>query len=699
MTIVAPRRGRIYTEHVFLRELNQDLRSLKGTGPATLKALSQLGIRTVADLLLHLPRDYEDRTRMIPFSHFAEGPVYTNARVLRHEWFGYGRMRTLKLVVADESSEAALLCFNRPFLEQMAPVGALVQIYGKFQFKYGEIQSSAFEIRRIGSSQPPETSLTPRYPLTEGLNQMTLRKLIALALDRFGSHIEDELPAAILEKYHFPGKAEALRSIHFPHSPEEARKAHDALAYEELFYFQLGIALRIHSRRQKNVLRTPSQGILAKRLEERLPYTLTTDQKSVLSEIVEDMHKPYPMARLLQGDVGSGKTIVALLAALHAVERGGQVAIMAPTELLARQHAQTAAHLVEPLGVRLAFVTGSITNAARPPLLEALRKGEIDIAIGTHALFSGDVEFKNLQLVIVDEQQRFGVLQRVALYRKGHIPDLLMMSATPIPRSLALTFFGDLQVSTIRTMPAGRKPVITHLAKAERIGRVYEFVRARLAEGRQAYFVYPLISESDRMELRNAESMAEELAKKVFPEYPVALLHSRLDENARFEVMNRFVSGEVRILVATTVVEVGVDVPNATVMVVEHAERFGLSALHQLRGRVGRGMHQGYCFLIYSEQMTEEGKSRLKALFETSDGFAIAEEDLKIRGPGDLLGIEQAGALRLRIAHLQTDYGLLKSARDDAFNVVAQDPALSLPEHAVISQVLARANPYDERER
>ncbi len=483
---------------MFLRELTQDLRSLRGTGPATLRALSQLEIRTIADLLLHLPNDYENRMRLIPFSRFSDGPVFTIARVLSHEWFGFGRMRTLKIIVRDDSSEASLLCFNRPFLEQMAPVGASVQIYGKFQFKYGEIQSSTFEIKRVDGPVVPERSLTPRYPLTEGLNQMALRKLIAAALDRFGPHIEDELPTKIRERYGYFNKAEALRAIHFPRSEEEAEKAHDTLAYEELFYFQLGIALRIHSRRQRTVHRSKSQGVLAQRLIERLPYVLTEDQKSVLREIVEDMHKPYPMARLLQGDVGSGKTIVALLAALHVVERGGQVAIMAPTELLARQHAQTAAHLVEPLGVRLAFVTGSITNAARPPLLEALRNGEIDIVIGTHALFSDDVEFKNLQLVIIDEQQRFGVLQRVALYRKGHIPDLLMMSATPIPRSLALTFFGDLQVSTIRTMPSGRKPVITHLARADRVGRVHEFVRNRLSEGRQAYFVYPLISETDR---------------------------------------------------------------------------------------------------------------------------------------------------------------------------------------------------------
>ncbi|HBK58636.1 MAG TPA: ATP-dependent DNA helicase RecG [Spirochaetaceae bacterium] len=682
---------------MFLRELTQDVRILRGTGPATLRALANLGIRTVADLLLHLPRDYEDKTKPVPISRFSEGKVYTTARVVRHEWFGFGRMRTLKIIVADASGEASLLCFNRPFLEQMAPVGSSVQVYGKFQFKYGEIQSSAFEITHVEGAPRPESTLSPVYSLSERLNQRTLRKMIGLAISKFAQHIEDELPLSLRSARGMPPKSEAIRAIHFPSSWEEVTSAHDMLAYEELFYFQLGIALRIRSRRAKAIERKASPGVLARRLRERLPYALTNDQEAVLKEIVDDMHRPYPMARLLQGDVGSGKTIVAILAALYAVERGGQVAIMAPTELLARQHATIAAHLVEPLGVRLAFVTGSVSSAARPPLLSALQNGEIDIAIGTHALFSEDVSFKNLELVIIDEQQRFGVLQRIALYKKGHIPDLLMMTATPIPRSLALTFFGDLQVSTILHLPPGRKPVVTHLAHEDRRHSVYEFTRGKLKEGRQAYFVYPVISGSERLDLRDAESMASHLANEVFPEFSVGLLHSRLSDEAKMEVMTKFAAGEISILVATTVVEVGVDVPNATVMVIEHAERFGLSALHQLRGRIGRSSHQGYCFLVYSKELTEEGRLRLKALYETTDGFAIAEEDLKIRGPGDMLGIEQSGDLRLTIADMRTDFELLKQARRDAFAVIESDPSLSEPDHQVIRQVLTRANPFSEK--
>ena len=683
---------------MFLRELTQDIRILRGTGPATLRSLANLGIHTIADLLLHLPRDYEDRTKILPLSRFSEAKVYTKAKVIRHEWFGFGKMRTLKIIIADDSSEGALLCFNRPFLEQMAPVGSIIQIYGKFQFKYGEIQSSAFELKPLQEDFVPEQTLSPIYPLTGRLNQTTMRRLTALALQKFAPHIEDELPDALRESYCFPPKSEAIRSIHFPSSWESVKIAHDRLAYEELFYFQLGIALRIRSRQTKTINRIFVPGVLARQLRERLPYTLTEDQELVLKEIIEDMHKPFPMARLLQGDVGSGKTMVALLAALYAVERGGQVAIMAPTELLARQHATIAAHLVEPLGVRLAFVTGSISSAVRPQLLEALKSGDIDIAIGTHALFSDDVSFKNLELVIIDEQQRFGVLQRVALYKKGHVPDFLMMTATPIPRSLALTFFGDMQVSTIQHLPPGRKPVITHLASEVRRGSVYEFTRKKLQEGQQAYFVYPVISESDNLSLRNAESMAEHLSKEIFPEFEVGILHTRLSDDSKMDVMSRFSAGEIAVLVATTVVEVGVDVPNATVMVVEHAERFVLSALHQLRGRIGRGGLQGYCFFVYSKDITEEGRMRLKALYETNDGFAIAEEDLKIRGPGNIFGLEQSGDLQLRIADMRTDFDLLKRARHDAFRIIENDPGLTSPENNVIRQVLNRANPYSEKQ-
>jgi ATP-dependent DNA helicase RecG len=403
------------------------------------------------------------------------------------------------------------------------------------------------------------------------------------------------------------------------------------------------------------------------------------------------------MARLLQGDVGSGKTLVSFLAALAAVEGGGQVAILAPTELLARQHAENAARLLEPLGLRLSFLTGNIRAAGRKELLRGLAGGQVDMVLGTHALFSEDVVYPDLRLVVVDEQHRFGVTQRSLIMAKGDHPDLLMMSATPIPRTLALTVFGDLEVSVIRDLPPGRKPIVTHLARQSNEGKVYDFVRKELECGRQAYFVYPLIAaaeEGQAAELKDAQSMATRLAEEVFPSYPAALIHSRIDEEEKQRVMERFRRGEIRVLAATSVVEVGVDVPNATCMVVEHAERFGLSALHQLRGRVGRGSEQSYCFLVYSDELTQDGKTRLKVMLEHSDGFIIAEEDLKLRGPGQIAGIEQSGYLSLGFADPVRDAAELEKARRDAFSILEKDPGLLSPDHRLIAHVLEKAPPF-----
>jgi ATP-dependent DNA helicase RecG len=682
---------------VFLRELKQPLDSLRNVGPSLASKLGRLGINTISELLVHYPRDYEDRSAFVPLSRFTDkNPVHTLALVIAHEWFGYGAMRTLKIRVRDESSEAVLLCFNRPFLEKSLPVGSRILIHGKFQFRYGEIQSSAFDAEVYREGMDPLPGLLPLYSLTSGLTQAALRKLVRRALEMYGRRVENELSTELIANMSLMPKAEALRAIHFPMSEDEKTKARISLAYEELFHFQLGIALRMQARKLQCVERKPIQGQLGRRLLERLPFSLTPDQNKALEEIFADMDRPQPMARLLQGDVGSGKTIVALLAALRAVERGFQVAIMAPTELLARQHAATAAKLLEPLGVRLAFLTGNVDDASRPPLLKALSAGDVDIVLGTHALFSSDVLYKNLRFVIIDEQHRFGVAQRGALYKKGDIPDLLMMTATPIPRSLALTLFGDLAVSSIRNLPPGRKPVITHLAKEGNESKVYKFVDSQIAQGRQAFFVYPLIEESEKAELKDVQNMAAYLAEKVYPRYNLGFLHSRLKEEEKRQVMDAFVEGKIQILVATSLIEVGVDIPNAAVMVIEHAERFGLSALHQLRGRIGRSGYQSYCFLVYSKEIGEEAVQRLKALYSSTDGFALAEEDLKIRGPGELLGTAQSGALRLLIADPLRDFELLKSARAEAFSLVKDDPSLLLPAHEVYRRFIENKTALQE---
>jgi ATP-dependent DNA helicase RecG len=560
--------------------------------------------------------------------------------------------------------------------------------------------------------------IQPVYPLSAGLTQGLLRKIIKAALSQYAPPLEDELPEAIIRRDGLLPKVEAIRAIHFPASMDELTLAQKTLIYEELFYLEVLVGKQAMERRRPADVSgehtrasgaPDTSGTLQRGLLERLPFKLTPGQEQAAAEINRDMGGSYPMARLLQGDVGSGKTLVSFLAALRAIEAGGQAALMAPTELLARQHAENAAALLEPLGVRIAFLTGNIKAAGRTPLLKNLAAGDIDFVVGTHALFSRDVTYRNLRLVVVDEQHRFGVTQRQAIMAKGHsslvspgTPDLLMMSATPIPRTLALTVFGDLDVSVIRDLPPGRKPIKTHLARESNEGNVYEFVGRELAAGRQAYFVYPLIEAADNRAIKDAESMAERLAAQVFPQYRTALIHSRLDEEEKRKTMETFRRGEVQILVATSVVEVGVDVPNATCMVIEHAERFGLSALHQLRGRVGRGGEQSYCFLVYSDEgpdgsgLTEDGKARLKVMLENLDGFVISEEDLKIRGPGQFAGVEQSGYLALGIADLVRDADELAQARSDAFAMLEADPELLSPEYRRVAEVLERAPPFSQ---
>ncbi|GHV88058.1 ATP-dependent DNA helicase RecG [Spirochaetia bacterium] len=783
---------------MFLRELSVSIDHIKGAGPAAIKTLARTGITSVSGLLCYYPRDWEDRSVTVPLRDFQHYPaVCTVVRVLAHDWFGFGRMRTLKVHVEDDTAKATLVCFNRPFLEKQLTVGAYFRLWGRFYYKYGEIQSTAFEVEPYKVNAPsinkpldngPSVNepsvrepsvrgfghILPIYPLTAGLTQGLLRKLVKHALAQYAAPLQDELPQAVIDRDGLLSKAEAIRAIHFPASMPELTAARKTLIYEELFYLEVMVGKRALERRglvsgqESKTLNnndsdkalisnrqpkseasgagrlTPSSvsvhqpdpealSPLQQHLLERLPFSLTPGQLSATADINRDMaaingtahvpmaHVPMahvPMARLLQGDVGSGKTLVSFLAALRAVEEPapggirGQAAIMAPTEFLARQHAENAAALLEPLGIRPAFLTGNIRAAGRNPLLKALAAGDIDIVVGTHALFSKDVAYRNLRLVVVDEQHRFGVTQRQAIMAKGDHPDLLMMSATPIPRTLALTVFGDLDVSVIPDLPPGRKPITTHLAKESNEDKVYGFVKKELAAGRQAYFVYPLIGggDSDGTDtarrgsgsLKDAESMAERLARQVFPQYPVALVHSKLDEEDKRQTMDAFRRGEVKVLVATSVVEVGVDVPNATCMVIEHAERFGLSALHQLRGRVGRGAQQSYCFLVYSDpegptgEKMEDWQTRLKVMLETGDGFVIAEEDLKLRGPGQIAGIEQSGYLSLGIADPIRDAADLARARTDAFAMLEADPGLLQPEHRRVAEVLERASPFSQ---
>jgi ATP-dependent DNA helicase RecG len=679
---------------VFLGELTQDISSLRGVGPRFAARLQRLGVTTVRDLLLLLPRAYEDRSSMVPLSRAAGvDKVCVVATVMSTTDIGWGRTRTPKAIVSDDTAEAVLLCFGRPFLRSVLQPGARFFIWGSFRFKRGELECSDFELEPWSENPAGFGRILPIYPLTEGLTQTAVRKIVGHALASVLPSIESSLPEALLRDRALPGPREALGGVHFPPSAAAAEKYRSALAYEELFYFEIAVLRRKRAlAAERPRKRTLAHG-LRDALISRLPFTLTADQAAVTREIEADLASAVPMARLLQGDVGCGKTLVALLSSLLVTASGEQAAFLAPTELLARQHAENAARLLEPLGVRIAFLSGSVTGAPRALLLAALRAGEVDLLFGTHALFSEDVAFHALGLVIVDEQHKFGVLQRQALLRKGEAPDLLLMTATPIPRTLALTAFGDLDVSSIRTMPAGRKPVVTHLAREGNEEKVYRRVREELEKGRQAYFVYPLIEESNALAVKDAESAYRDLKEKVFPDLPLALIHSRVPEEEKERAMAGFAGGAVKVLVATSVVEVGVDVANATCMVVEHAERFGLSTLHQLRGRVGRGADQSYAFLVYGTKLTDEGIERLKIMKETTDGFRIAEKDMQLRGPGELLGVRQTGFLNFQVADLLVHGPLLLQARDDAIRILAEDSGFLLPANAIIGRVLGGTVP------
>lgn len=673
-----------------LRELTVPVSELRGVGGRTEAALANLGIRNCVDLLLHLPRDYEDRATYRPLTVTeGERPVNTIVTVVAHDFIGRSPKKTLKVYVQDERATAALVCFGRNFLARTLVPGKRFRLFGHFKYQYGELQSTSFEVADAEKKSAEFGRIVPIYPATEGIGQRFLRSAVQQCLERYAAGVEDELPPPLRRRRKLQPVAQALQQAHFPESEEQAAAARRTLAYRELFLLQLVVARRAMERRQRHGTPKVLPQHKKKKVLGRLPFSLTEDQQAAIAEIEADLGRPAPMARLLQGDVGSGKTLVALLTAIPYIELGYQAALMAPTELLARQHAETAAELLEPAGVRVALLVGGVPESKRAELLEALARGEINMVVGTHAMFTESVSFHDLRYVIVDEQHRFGVAQRSALLEKGVSADLLLMTATPIPRTLALTVFGDMETTTIKTMPPGRKPIETHLARHGNEAKVYDWVRRELRNGRQAYFVYPLIEQSDKVELRDAQSMFERLQRREFADFRLALIHSRIDEQEKAAKMEAFAAGEIDLLVATSVVEVGVDVANATCMVVEHAERFGLAALHQLRGRVGRGTYQSYAFFVYAEDLTEEGKLRLRTLLENSDGFVIAEEDLKLRGPGELAGVRQSGFMKLRVANLATDMELMRTAREDAFKLLEADPGLIESGHQHLRRALA----------
>jgi len=662
--------------------LDWEIQYVRGVGPKRAKLLERLDLRTARDLLYHTPRRYEDASTITPIPDLRPGMDVTVAgRVVSKGVLPTRKgLRIFQVVLSDGDGRYVECAWpGQPFLDRIVERGDLLLATGPVRFFHGtQLQPREFTVLASAKEEMAigEGVVFPIYPATEGLPHWLLRQIIAGALDDLLAAVEKEdvLPTELAEAVGVPTLALALRWLHQPPSVGAAEQGRRRLALEELFALQL---LHAQSRRETTTARPGISfgrgGALVPRLLESLPFQLTNAQRRVLAEIGAEMAAPTRMHRLLQGDVGSGKTVVALLAAMRAIENGYQVALMVPTELLAEQHARTLATLAAETGVEPVLLTGRLPAAARRTALRRILSGEAQLVVGTHALIQEGVTFSRLGLVIIDEQHRFGVRQRLALAALGENPDVLVMSATPIPRSLALTVYGDLEISTLDERPPGRTPITTAIRRPSGRESVYRFVREEVAAGRQAYFVYPIVEESESAPLAAASVEFERLSADVFPDLRLALLHGQMPAIEKDAVMLSFAAGEVDVLVATTVVEVGIDVPNASVMVIEHAERFGLSQLHQLRGRVGRGSARSYCILI-----TEAGEAveRLRVFARTEDGFRIAEADLRLRGQGDLFGARQSGVPGFRWAQLETDADLMMPAREAAGRIVAADPRL-----------------------
>ncbi len=709
-------------------ELNSSVQYLKGIGPKRFEALNELGIHTVRDLLYYFPRDYLDLSHLEKISNLRQtmnsGQFVTVIGTVRtFDTMGRPPRQRFVIVLGDETGTIQLVFFQSlRWYQKSFEIGETLAVSGKVTGFMNRPQMVHPSIDRLAGRDDEDSEpdgflhtggIVPKYSSSEELRKVKLetkgfRRVIKTALDLHLPAIEEWLPASIIERQHFIQLKEAIHSIHFPESEKDLNSARQRLKFDELFSMQILLAMR------RKVVKTDVPGLsfnieskLARKLVDSLPFKLTKAQIKVINEITADMKAKKPMNRLLQGDVGSGKTIVALIALLIAIENGYQTAFMAPTEILAEQHYHTLASFLKDFSVNIRLLVSGQKKKLRNDVLEDIRNGSANIVVGTHALIQEGVDFAKLGFVVIDEQHRFGVSQRITLKKKGtdshdnaiH-PELLVMTATPIPRTLALTLYGDLDVSTIDELPLNRKSIKTQLKLESHRENVYKFVHDEVDKGRQAFIVYPLVEESEKLDLKAASQGYESLKKEIFTDLKVGLIHGRMPPEDKDSIMKAFKNREIHILVATTVIEVGIDVPNATVMVIEHAERFGLSQLHQLRGRVGRGADQSYCVLmapnwmgkllrkshrplIDDEEQVEQNKTerRMKAMLDTSDGFKIAEIDLQLRGPGDFFGTRQSGLPELQIANLLTDGDILTEARREAFEVVERDPQLRLSEH------------------
>lgn len=671
------------------------LRQIRGVGAEKAKELGALGLHSVGQLLEYYPFRYEDY-RLRDLTEVKDGEKITIQGTLYGEpvlsIYGRSKSRLSVKLMAGGRFLITALWFNRHYMKDKLTPGREIVVSGKWEEKRQTVIVGASEFPDTAGEKGRTGTLQPVYSIAEGITQTYLRKVIKQALAQYGSLIGEVLPEELVERYRFIPRREAVAILHQPTDAREGQAARRRMVYEELFLFQLKVqAYRLLNRTKADGIPHAVDRPKVRDFVRGLPFALTHSQKQVIAEILDDLEAPHAMNRLLQGDVGAGKTVVAAVGLYAVITAGAQGALMVPTEILAEQHKASLERLFDSFGVQIALLTGSLTERQRKDVLASLQLGLTDILVGTHALIQEDVYFRNLGLVVTDEQHRFGVQQRGILRRKGMNPDVLTMTATPIPRTLAITAFGDLDISTLKELPKGRKPILTYSVTHDKMDRVLGFIRQEIMKGRQAYVVCPLIEESEKLDVQNAIDVHVQLTQ-AFPDLRIGLLHGRMTGQEKDEIMGAFKENRVHVLVSTTVIEVGVDVPNATLMVIYDAVRFGLSQLHQLRGRVGRNEFQSYCVLI-ADPKNEIAKERLKVMTETNDGFEIARRDLELRGPGDFFGTKQSGLPEFKVADLVSDFEVLEQAREDAAALVAEPRFWTAAELAPLREFLNRDVP------